>query len=152
MPIIFYSPINLENIYNDLDISSFLSFYKVGNLVSKLSNNSSDNILPIEEITYDKNKNLKLTNFFNKKDKLSTEYKLKNKEKIENDKIKIDKLSNYTNEINIIIDKSKINYKKENDDTSTKVSDNISKSRKRKNINKKEEDYLMKFLFRQKKK
>lgn len=43
-----------------------LHFYPVGDLINKLGNNSKDNILHKDEITYDKNRNLKLTNFFKK--------------------------------------------------------------------------------------
>lgn len=44
-----------------------LEFYPVGDLVNKLSNQGSDNILHKEEIKYDKNKNWKLTCFFSNK-------------------------------------------------------------------------------------
>lgn len=41
-----------------------LESYPVGDLINKLSNQTKDNILHKDEIKYDKNKNLKLNNFF----------------------------------------------------------------------------------------
>jgi hypothetical protein len=41
-------------------------FHRVGDLVNKIANNTPDNILPFEEVKYDKHMNLKLTNFFGK--------------------------------------------------------------------------------------
>jgi hypothetical protein len=43
-------------------------FYPVGDLVNKIVNDTPDNILHKDEVKYDKNKNLKLNNFFKKKD------------------------------------------------------------------------------------
>jgi hypothetical protein len=43
-----------------------VEFYRVGDLVNKLTNDTSDNILPFDEVKYDKHLNLKITNFFGK--------------------------------------------------------------------------------------
>lgn len=60
-----------------------INFYPVGDLVNKLHNYGKDNILHRDEITYDKNKNLKLTNFLKKRtdDKKADKDKIKENQK-----------------------------------------------------------------------
>ncbi len=42
-----------------------MKYYLIGDLVNKLSNTSKDNILPLEEVKYNKNGNLLIKNFLN---------------------------------------------------------------------------------------
>jgi hypothetical protein len=43
-----------------------VEFYRVGDLVNKVNNDSADNILPFDEVKYDRFKNYKLTYFMKK--------------------------------------------------------------------------------------
>ena len=58
-----------ELIQKSSNLAISLYFYPVGDLVNKLSNDNKDNLVHKDEIKYDKNKNLKLTNFFLKSNK-----------------------------------------------------------------------------------
>lgn len=86
-----------------------LIFYPVGDLVNKLSNQSKDNIIHKDQITYDKNRNLKLNNFFKKSDNannilsnvLSENKKLTDKKQINSE----------INDGNFIGDKKSVNIK-----------------------------------------
>jgi hypothetical protein len=106
--------------------------YPVGDLVSKLSNYGPENIIHKDKIKYDKNKNLKLSNFFiNKKEESKENQKMSEGiEKKDDEKIKLEK-SSELNEINnldnnqcIILNKDKV-LKSEKISTFTKEESNL---------------------------
>ena len=72
------------NLSDELDFS--LVPYPVGDLVSKLSNFGPENIIHKDKINFDKNKNLKLSNFFiKKKEDLQETQKIREEGNINND-------------------------------------------------------------------
>lgn len=87
-----------------------LDFYEVGDLVNKLSNQDADNILPVQDLKYNKNKNLKISNFF-----CISGNKEPDKNKIMNDK------NSRNNNIDIN-DETKLKYNEENSKANPKIS------------------------------
>lgn len=101
-----------------------IEFYEVGDLVNNLANEGEDNILPEDQLKYNKNRNLKISNFF-------VSPKMKEKEKIsENETSKkassrnrAGKIKNSINDINRKLNKiGKVDdgFYKNDDDVSTK--------------------------------
>ena len=102
MPLIFKNFEEAEKYLNGADINTFINetkniemkFYEVGDLVNNFKNNNKDNILPKDQVKYNKNGNLLINNFLNK---TKTEISLSSNKKnnyIENKKkeLKINKI------------------------------------------------------------
>jgi len=74
MPLIFKNFEEAEKYLNGANINTFINetkkiemnFYEVGDLVNNFKNNTKDNILPKDQIKYNKNGNLLINNFLNK--------------------------------------------------------------------------------------
>ena len=74
MPLIFKNFEEAEKYLKGESINKFINetkklemkFYEVGDLVNNFKNNTKDNILPKDQIKYNKNGNLLINNFFNK--------------------------------------------------------------------------------------
>ena len=74
MPLIFKNFEEAEKYLKGENINKFINetkklemkFYEVGDLVNNFKNNTKDNILPKDQIKYNKNGNLLINNFFNK--------------------------------------------------------------------------------------
>ena len=102
MPLIFKNFEEAEKYLNGANINTFINetqniemkFYEVGDLVNNFKNNTKDNILPKDQVKYNKNGNLLINNFLNK---TKTEISLSSNKKnnyIENKKkeLKINKI------------------------------------------------------------
>jgi hypothetical protein len=116
--------ISFEELFKNVNIlNTELNFYEVGDLVNKMSNQGKDNILHKDEVKYDKNKTLKITNFFQKKGEeaiiKNSESKEKKKDIVNPPSKKNDKLA-----INLIEikDRNNKNDVSTTDDLSTQVS------------------------------
>jgi putative SOS response-associated peptidase YedK len=95
MPLIFKNFEEAEKYLNGENINRFISetkklemnFYEVGDLVNNFKNNTKDNILPKDQIKYNKNGNLLINQFLNKsKSDVNISSEAKNNNYIENKK------------------------------------------------------------------
>jgi putative SOS response-associated peptidase YedK len=124
MPVIFNKYEQVLDYLNGKELSKIvdkdikMKFYLVGDLVNKLSNVSKDNIIPIEDIKYNKNGNLLIKNFLTeeKGEKLILK---KNENLIKDNKKNLNKI----NELENIKEKNK-----KNDDNISQVSTTIISS------------------------
>ncbi len=141
MPVIFNKYEQVLDYLNGKELSIIIDkdikmkFYLVGDLVNKLSNVSKDNIIPIEDIKYNKNGNLLIKNFLNeeKGEKLILK---KNENLIKENK-------KYLNKINQLEDLKEKN--KKNDDNISQVSTTIISSTLNSNLKIKSPKFKKKF-------
>ena len=122
MPVIFNKYEQVLDYLNGKELSKIvdkdikMKFYLVGDLVNKLSNISKDNIIPKEEIKYNKNGNLLIKNFLSEGEKLILK---QNENLIKDNKKKLNKI----NELEIIKEKNR-----KDDDNISQVSTTIVSS------------------------
>ena len=102
MPVIFnkYEQVldylNGKELFKIVDKDIKMKFYLVGDLVNKLSNISKDNIIPKEDIKYNKNGNLLIKNFLSN-DKGEKLILKKNENLIKDNKKKLNKINELDN-------------------------------------------------------
>jgi putative SOS response-associated peptidase YedK len=141
MPVIFNKYEQVLDYLNGKELSKIvdkdikMKFYLVGDLVNKLSNISKDNIIPKEEIKYNKNGNLLIKNFLTeeKGEKLILK---KNENLIKENK----KYLNKINELENLKEKNK-----KNDDNISQVSTTIISSTLNSNLKIKSPKFKKKF-------
>ena len=141
MPVIFNKYEQVLDYLNGKELSKIIDndikmkFYLVGDLVNKLSNVSKDNIIPIEDIKYNKNGNLLIKNFLTeeKGEKLILK---KNENLIKENK----KYLNKINELENLKEKNK-----KNDDNISQVSTTIISSTLNSNLKIKSPKFKKKF-------
>ena len=102
MPLIFKNYEEAKKYLEGANINTFINeiknmemkFYEVGDLVNNFKNNTKDNILPINQVKYNKNGNLLINNFLNKTKSEISLSSNKNNDFIENKKkaLKINKI------------------------------------------------------------
>jgi putative SOS response-associated peptidase YedK len=124
MPLIFQDFGEAEKYLNGYNLSYFLKkakeltfeFWQIGDLVNDFKNTSKDNILPLDQIKYNKKGNLLINHFFNKSNSEISLTSVKKNKQIENRKkeMKINKIDEINKRANSF---QKINIK-ENDDIS----------------------------------
>ena len=124
MPLIFQDFSEAEKYLNGYNLSYFIKkakeltfeFWQIGDLVNDFKNTSKDNILPLDQIKYNKKGNLLINHFFNKSNSEISLTSVKKNKQIENRKkeMKINKIDEINKRANSF---QKINIK-ENDDIS----------------------------------
>ena len=118
MPLIFQNFSEAEKYLNGYNLSSFvnktkelnLEFWEVGDLVNDFKNTSKDNILPLDQIKYNKKGNLLISHFLNKSNSGMSLTSGKKNEQIERKKkeMKINKIEEINKRTNSF---QKINMK-----------------------------------------
>ena len=128
MPVIFNKYEQVLDYLNGKELSKIvdkdikMKFYLVGDLVNKLSNINKDNIIPKEEIKYNKNGNLLIKNFLSEGEKLILK---KNENLIKANKKNLNKI----NELESIKEKNR-----KDDDNISQVSTTIVSSNLNSNL------------------
>ena len=151
MPVIFQNFSEAEKYLNGWNLSYFvkktnelkMGFYEVGDLVNDFKNTTKDNILPLDQIKYNKKGNLLINHFFNKSRSEINMTSVKKNNPLENKKkeMKINKIDEINKRSNSF---QKLN-KKDNDDLSeistiTGITNNETNNKR----NNKKDDFLFK--------
>ena len=144
MPLIFQDFSEAEKYLNGWNLSYFvkktnelkIDYYEVGDLVNDFKNTTKDNIVPLDQIKYNKKGNLLINHFFNKSNSEVNMTSVKKNKQLENKKkeMKINKID----EINKRSNSFQKASKKYNDDISeistiTGITNNETNNKKNKN-------------------
>ena len=151
MPVIFQNFDEAEKYLNGYNYTYFvkktkdlnLEFWEIGDLVNNFKNISKDNILPLDQIKYNKKGNLLINHFFNKSNsEISlTSVKKNNQSLLKKNEMKINNIDEINKRTNSF---QKVNIKNNDDisdiSTVTGITNNETNNKKKK----KKDDFLFK--------